>query len=145
MKTIFIVFKKNEFGHTRISCFFYHIGQTAIFLRHSELGIDQILNRIEEQKGELTHCACLTSLVQLHHCAHIIYYIYILYIHITFTFYGQCWLFRQHNLQFIMQHILIVSKQNYAQHFYYLKKWSLKIGCVKISSFFWLKYRLSFG
>ena len=75
----------------------------------------------------------------------ITYTIYILYIHITFTFYGQCWLFRQHNLQFIMRHILIVSKQNYAQHFYYLKSWSLKIGCVKISSFFWLKYRLSFG
>ena len=74
LKTIFIVFKKNEFGHTRISCFFYHIGQTVIYLLHSELGIDQILNRIEEQKGELTHCACLTSLVQLHHCAHIIYY-----------------------------------------------------------------------
>ena len=155
MKTIFIVFKKNEFGHTRISCFFYHIGQTVIFLLHSELGIDQILNRIEEQKGELTHCACLTSLVQLHHCAHIIYYIY--NIHTVYTYYIH-----------ILRSMLIVQAAQftvyYATHFdcfktklctAFLLLEKLKFEnrmckniiflLAKISSFFWLKYRLSFG
>ena len=83
MKTIFIVFKKNEFGHTRISCFFYHIGQTVIYLLHSELGIDQILNRIEEQKGEqgplcMPHVPC--SIAPL--CPY-----YILHIHTVYTYY----------------------------------------------------------
>ena len=64
LKTIFIVLKKKRIWSYKDFMFFYHIGQTVIFLLHSELGIDQILNRIEEQKGEQGPL-CLTSLGQL--------------------------------------------------------------------------------
>ena len=131
--------------------FFYHIGQTVIFLLHSELGIDQILNRIEEQKGEqgplcLPHVPC-SIVAYLDHCAHI-RYTYCMYIHITFTF---------------LRSMLIVQAAQftvyYATHFDCFKtklctafllpeKMKFKnrmcknivFLLAKISSFFWLKY-----